>query len=464
MSALSIFDAAREAPDAVAFVDGREVISFQVAAERTAPLATALLAARPRALALTPRADTQSLLWLYAALATGTPVLTLHTRATPRERSGAIERAGAVEPPSSASTPFDAATLPPIDDAVALAFIPTSGSTGTPRLVELSRRAMLASAHASAQNLGWEAHDRWLLCLPVAHTGGLSIVIRCLVARQSVLLFEPGPSGVLGRLSELAQLARDATLISLVPSVLSALLDAGFTAPAALRAVLVGGAGCSPALAKRAHAARLPLLTSYGLTETASQVVTRRYAERFLPLPERHGVVSSGQPLPGVALRLDDAAIALRTPSLFSGYLGESTPAVAADGFWLTTDRGELGADGELYVRGRSDDVIVSGGENVDPLEVEAALLALPGVQAACVFGTPSARFGQVVTAVLVSVDSSLGDPSHLAELLADRLARHKLPRLALTTERLPLTLSGKVDRRAVAEQFRSAFGEPPPA
>ena len=145
----------------------------------------------------------------------------------------------------------------------------------------MSRSALLASAHASAQNLGWQAQDRWLLCLPLAHTGGLSIVIRCLLARQSVMLFEPGPGGVLTHITELARAASSATLISLVPSVLSALLDAGFQPPAALRAVLLGGAGCSPALAQRAHAARVPLLTSYGLTETASQVVTRRYAERF---------------------------------------------------------------------------------------------------------------------------------------------------------------------------------------
>jgi O-succinylbenzoic acid--CoA ligase len=320
---------------------------------------------------------------------------------------------------------------------------------------------MLASAHASAQNIGWEAQDRWLLCLPLAHTGGLSIVIRCLVARQTALLFEPGPSGLLGRIDQLAQAARGATLISLVPSVLAALLDAGFQAPETLRAVLVGGAGCSPVLAQRAHAARIPLLTSYGLTETASQVVTRRYAERFQPLPERDGVVSSGQPLPGVTLEVENERIAVRAPSLFSGYVGERKLELDAAGFFLTSDRGELGPNGELYVRGRSDDVIVSGGENVDPLEVEAALTALPGVKAACVFGTPSARFGQVVTAVLVSDDARLGDASHLAELLADRLARHKFPRFTWLAESLPLTASGKVDRRAVSEQFRAAVAPP---
>lgn len=462
MSALSVFDAAREAPDAIAFIDGAEPVSFRAAAARTAPLAAALKAASPLTLALTPRADASSLLWLYAALATGTPLLALHTRATPAEREQAVARSGASEVPSvTPAATFDAAALPPIDAARPLVLLPTSGSTGTPRLVELSRRAMLASASASAQNLGWQARDRWLLCLPLAHTGGLSIVVRCLVARQTVLLFEPGPGGVLGRIQELAQAVSNATLVSLVPSVLAALLDTGFVAPPGLRAVLVGGAGCSPVLAQRAHAAGVPLLTSYGLTETASQVVTRRYGERFQPLPVRNGVVSSGQPLPGVTLRVDEERIALRVPSLFSGYWGESAPDLDAEGFWLTSDRGELGPDGELYVRGRSDDVIISAGENVDPLEVEAALTALPGVHAACVFGSPSARFGQVVSAVLVANDAALGDASHLAELLADHLARHKLPRRALLAPSLPLTASGKVDRRAVSERFGAAFAEP---
>jgi o-succinylbenzoate---CoA ligase len=478
VTTLSIFDAARDAPDAVALFDGAsgsrqpaEALSFRAAAERTAPLAEALRQTKPRALALTPRADFESVLWLYAALATGTPVLALHTRAAASERQAALDLTGATAPPPIGSAAFDPANLQQIADAATLAVIPTSGSTGAPRLVELSRHAMLASAHASAQNLGWQARDgqgaarsgdRWLLCLPLAHTGGLSIVVRCLLARQSVLLFEPGPTGLLGQIDELRRAAENATLISLVPSVLGALLDAGFAPPAHLRAVLLGGAGCPPALAERAHAARVPLLTSYGLTETASQVVTRRYAERFEPVPARHGIVSSGHALPGVELRLDSGAIAIRAPSLFSGYYGETAAPLDADGFLRTSDRGELGPGGELYVRGRSDDVIVSGGENIDPLEVEAALCNLPGVNGACVFGTPSTRFGQVVTAVLITDDPTLGEPARLAELLADHLARHKLPRRAVIAESLPLTTSGKVDRRACSARYGATFAEPP--
>jgi O-succinylbenzoic acid--CoA ligase len=224
--------------------------------------------------------------------------------------------------------------------------------------------------------------------------------------------------------------------------------------------VLLGGAACAPALARRAQTARWPLLTSYGLTETASQVVTRRYAERYDPLPERDGVVSSGHALPGVELRLRGDLLALRSRSLLTRYVGGAPPQLD-DGWLVTNDLGELGPEGELYVRGRSDDVIISGGENVDPLEVEAALLQLPGVTAVCVAGTPSARFGQVVSVLLVSRDPKLGDAAHLAELLRDRLASHKLPRRALLAESLPLTLSGKLDRRTCREQLLRAFPAP---
>lgn len=456
MTTLSVLDAAREAPAAPALVGADGVLTFADAAERCRPLLEALASARPPVLALTPRADVPSLLWLYAAFESGIPVLTLHARATEAERRAASALVGAIEPSQLATA---TAARPGSRDASAAAlFIPTSGSTGTPRLVELSRGALLASAAASAANLGWEPDDVWLLCLPLAHTGGLSIVTRCLLARRALRLFDAGDTGLSARLPQLAQALAGSTLVSLVPSVLAALLDAGSPAPSRLRAVLLGGAACAPALAQRAHAAGWPLLTSYGLTETASQVVTRRYAERFDPLPERFGVVSSGHSLPGVELALRDGRLAIRAPSLLTRYVGGDAPPLDADGWLVTNDLGELGPTGELFVRGRSDDVIISGGENVDPLEVEAALLELPGVTAACVCGTPSARFGQVVSALLVTRDTRLADAAFLSELLRDRLARHKLPRRALVAEKLPLTLAGKLDRLGCRQVLERAF------
>ena len=466
MTTLSVFDAAREQPAGIAFIDGDTALGFADAARLTAQLAAALLAARPPVLALTPRADTQSLLWLYAAWATATPVLVLHARATEPEKRRCIALAGALPPPEPSEAAFAAAQLPEPRDDDPLVLIPTSGSSGAPRLVELSRRALVSSARASEHNLGWLPDDLWLLCLPLAHAGGLSIATRSLLARKPLLLFEPGEAGSLSQLDALLELARRATLVSLVPSLLQGLLDAGLTGESArLRAVLLGGAACTPALARRAHAAGLPLLTSYGLTETASQVVTRRYVERFEPLPEADGCVSSGHVLPGVELALRDGNIALRGPMLLSRYVAGGAPIDASldgAGWLVTSDRAELGPRGELYVRGRSDDVIVTAGENVDPLEVEAALLELPGIEAACVFAAPSSRFGQVVCAVVVARDPRLGDAEKLAELLGDRLSRHKLPRRALCAESLPLTASGKLDRRACAAHYGVFLSDPP--
>lgn len=472
MSTLSLFDAALQQPHAPAVIQGDQVLSFGELAAQTAPLATALERERPVVLQLTPRANVPSLLWLYAAFATGTPVLTLHARATATEGGQVSALVGATPPDpswldstrssaSSADLGWRAAAPEP-DPALPLVFIPTSGSTGAPRLVELSRRAAMASAQASAANLGWEPDDRWLLCLPLAHTGGLAIVVRCLLARRPLLLFDAGAGGALARAAELAQLAEQASLISLVPSQLDALLDAGFVGHSRLRALLLGGSGCSPALARRAHAAGIPLLTSYGLTETASQVVTRRYAERFQPLPEHAGCVSCGHPLPGVELRLHEGLIAVRTRSLFTRYAGGAAAAELDDGWLLTRDRGQLGSSGELFVLGRADEVIVTAGEKVDPLEVEAALCELTGVRGACVFGTISERFGHLVSAALVTDDAALAEPETLGRLLADRLARHKWPRRVVRVETLPLTASGKLDRRRCAERWAAILANQP--
>lgn len=466
--ALSIFAAAREAPGRLALVEGERAFTFAQLAAHTAPLARALAHARPAALALTPRATLEDLLWLYAAFACGVPVLLLHARSAPAECKRMTALCGAASPreiccgnahgdSNESACEAEEGTGAILDGEATLAYIPTSGSTGAARLVRLSRRAVVASADASARNLGWEDDDRWLLCLPLAHTGGLSIVIRTLIARRATVLFESGEEGLLAQASALraALRAGDVSLVSLVPTVLDRLLDIGFRPERRLRGVLVGGAGCSPALAARAQAARIPLLTSYGLTETASQVVTRPYAQRYEALPMHAGCVSSGRALAGVELRLDASGrIAVRAPSLFSGYVGEAAAPLDAAGWLLTTDLGWLDADGALFVRGRCDDVIVTGGENVDPLEVEAALRDLPSIVSACVFGVASERYGEIVAALIVTDDARLADAQVLAALLGGRLARHKLPRRIVRVPALPLTASGKVDRRACAALF----------
>lgn len=460
LTRLSIFAAAQEAPDRLALMTESASYTYSELAALTLARAAALMQFRGPVL-LQPQLDLDSLLWLYAASATGTPFVALHAGATARERTAAQGLTGAREPPPPDLTATRLVNERDIDPESPFSLLLTSGSTGAPKVIILSRRAVLASAAASQSNLGLDDDERWMLCLPLSHVAGLAIVVRMLAARRSVVLFEPGAAGLLARTRDLGRHIheRRVTLVSLVPTLLGRMLHEDFTPPPALRAVLLGGAGSSCELAERARHVGLPLLTSYGLTETGSQIAARRFAERFAPLPQRGGCVSSGHALDGVEIKIVGGRIAVRTAALFSGYVGTETPALDADGWFLTSDRGELGPHGELYVLGRTDLVIVSGGEKVDPEEVERALRMLPEVREACVFGVPSVEFGQRVVAVVVPAAGT--PPFELEQLtvqLRSRLARFKLPRGLVFADELPCTASGKLDRLCCAERFGPAL------
>jgi len=149
----------------------------------------------------------------------------------------------------------------------------------------------------------------------------------------------------------------------------------------------------------------------------------------------------------------------VKAPALLSGYVGVATSAVDVDGWFITSDRGAVGPQGDLYVLGRSDSVSVTGGENVDPEEVERALRVLPEVHVACVFGLPSVEFGQRVVAVVVAAVSTI--PLELEQLTAQlrsQLVLFKLPRALVIADTLPFTASGKLDRPACAAQFGPRF------
>ena len=458
MTALSVFAAAREVPRRLALIIGAARYSYSDLAALAHERAVALAQA-PAPLLLRPLLDLDSLLWIYAASAVGTSFLPLHAGTTAGERAVAQALSGAQPIPVSPDNGNAPWRDRAVDPEKPYAFMLTSGSSGTPKIVVLSRRAVLASAVASECNLGVEDEDRWQLCLPLSHVGGLSVLVRMLAARRTIVLLKPRVAGLLERASELRSQIWEqrVTLISMVPTLLERLLQEGFESPATLRAVLVGGAGCSAALAERACRAGVPVLTSYGLTETSSQVVARRYAERYAPMAHRSGCLSSGYPLHGVELRLVGERIAIRGAALLSGYLGATTSALE-DGWFLTNDRGFLGSHGELYVLGRDDLVIVTGGENVDPEEVEQALRTLPEVLAACVCGLACAEFGQRVAAIVVTQPHC--SPLSLEQLrarLGVRLAPFKLPRELVNAAALPLSSAGKLDRRACARLFEAA-------
>lgn len=410
---LSILDAAREAPDRVAIETASRSLTF-------ASCAAAIEAgpAPPAAIIATPSIET--VLAVHAALAAHRPIALLHHRLA----AGEAERQRAL---------VEHATLPA--DAAVILF--TSGSTGAARGVVLSRAALVAAADASAHHLGWRDDDRWLLALSLAHAGGLSIVIRCLAARRPIVLCDRDFDRDL-----VAHQLERCTLASLVPAQLAALLDdAAWRPPAGLRALLLGGAAASPALLERAGARGVPFLTTYGMTETLGQLAT---APRGSAGDPRAPLV----PLPGVALAAGTARapapIVVRGPMLATRYL-DGAPIAPA---FTTADLGSL-EGGALHVAGRSDDVIITGGENVHPSAIEAVLAATPGVRAACAFGLADERWGQVVGAALV-VGPAFDARAAAAHWHA-AFPAHARPRRLAICAALPLRPSGKVDRRAAS-------------
>lgn len=475
---LSVFAAARETADHAAVIAGGEARSWAELAESVRPIVAALRGRSltgPASVGFVAANDLATFETLHALVALGTPAFPIHPRLSAAERDAlvaAVAPAAVVEPgrlggpepgrvpaslPAGPDRPDTRAgpaagtpdpPTPPADDRP-LAIVHTSGTTGQPRGVVLSRRAFTASARASATNLGWREDDRWLLPLPMAHIGGLSIVTRCLLARRTVVL-APGSDP-----EELLESVRRhrVTLLSVVPTVLRRLLETGRGPPDHLRAVLVGGAAASADLLDRAAQRGWPVLATYGLTEACSQVATQRYRGRT------RGEAGCGPPLPGLEVRIGaDDTILVRGETLFSGYRPAGDQPPLLPGGWLDTgDRGRLDEDGNLHVLGRRSDRIVTGGENVDPAEVERALEGLPGVAEACVFGIPDEEWGELVCAALVTgADASGQVPEELARgvrALSQRLASFKRPRRIALLDALPRNATGKVDRRETARR-----------
>ncbi len=317
-------------------------------------------------------------------------------------------------------------------DAVAVV-IHTSGTSRAPRAVELSYGNILWSALGSAVALGVDEDERWLCALPVSHVGGISILLRSAIYGTCAVLHER-----FERERALAALRNERiTLASLVATTLSRLLEDGLEAPPRLRCALTGGGPVPQALLARAREARVPVSLTYGLTEAASQVSTTPVAQI--------GTLdsSAGPPLFCSRVRIaPDGEILVRGPTV-------AAAACSHDGWLHTGDLGALDDAGKLLVSGRKADTIVSGGENVAPAEVEAALEAHALVREAAVLGAADEEWGEAVTAVVVAVPGSALDAEELRAHCARMLAPYKVPkRVLLRSEPLPRTASGKLLRR----------------
>jgi O-succinylbenzoic acid--CoA ligase len=299
----------------------------------------------------------------------------------------------------------------------------TSGTTAAPKPVELTYGNFRASAAAAAANLPLSPADRWLCVMPLFHVGGLSILTRSAIAGSDAIVHERFDAGAVAESLE----SGEATVVSLVGTMLRRLQERGLSGAPALRAALVGGGPVPRDLIEWGRSIGLPLLLTYGMTETCSQIATA--------VPGDHG--GYAKPLPGVELRIGpDGEIQIRGPMVSRG-------ALSADGWLHSGDRGRLDADGYLYVDGRIKDTIVTGGENVAAAEVEEALVAHPSVADAAVVGRPDPEWGEAVTAFVV-VEGEATDASIVAHC-RERLAGYKVPRAIIRVEELPRTASGKL-------------------
>jgi len=280
----------------------------------------------------------------------------------------------------------------------------------------LTTQQLVMSAFGSAIRLGHDPADRWLCCLPLHHVGGLSVLLRTASYGTTAILhpsFDPA-----------AVAAADATMISLVPAMLERLLD-GPGLPKKTRVALIGGGPTRPALLARC--AGLPVALTWGMSEAASQISTRIPGD----LSPDGGV---GFPLPFVRVcAADDGALWVFGP-IVGGRLDSA-------------DRGHVDPAGRVFVSGRRDDMIVSGGENIDPSKLEAALQSHPAVAEAAVAGVPSERWGMRPVAWLVPSGEARPDSETLRAHCQSRLRRFEIPDHFVWTDALPRTALGKLTR-----------------
>jgi o-succinylbenzoate---CoA ligase len=306
----------------------------------------------------------------------------------------------------------------------------TSGTSGGPRPIGLTYGNHLWSAVGSAFNLGVEPTDRWLCCLPLFHVSGLSIVMRSVIYGTAAVVHDRFDVDRVAAALE----GDGVTVISLVATQLARLLEAGVDL-LPLRAALVGGGPVPDAVLEEAVGRGATVVQTYGLTETASQVTT------LAPADAQRKLGSSGRPLLTTHLRIADGEILVQGPTV--------APGCADEAGWLHTgDLGRIDDDGFLYVEDRLGDVIVTGGENVLPAEVEEVLLRHPAVADAAAVGRTDSEWQEAVTAVVVVRNGVEVSADDLRRHCQAELAGFKVPKRFEFASELPRTASGKLMRR----------------
>ena len=414
-------------PNRVALVDAGVEITYTELAERARSTMYGLgergVGAGDR-VALAMPAGADFIAALHGCWFAGAVPMPIDLRMSAEERA-AREVEASVILDHSVSGRARAASLTRLDLEAASAIMQTSGTTAAPRQIELTYGNWLWSALASAVALGLDPQERWLCPMPLVHVGGLSIPVRSAIYGTTAVLHERFETDAV--LAALMDPAHRITLVSLVPTMLARLLDAGLRKPPTLRWALLGGGPIPDALLERARGVGVPVAPTYGMTETCSQIATH------------------GWPLTGVELRIaDDGEVMVRGPNV-------APSSLSLDGWLHTGDLGRFGERGRLVITGRKADTIITGGEKVAPTEVEAVLLEHPAIADAAVFGRPDPDWGEAVIAAVVQHADAAVDEDELRAFCAERLAAYQVPKAVEFAAELPRTVSGKPLRRDLA-------------
>lgn len=419
-------------PDRAAVIDDDVTVTYGELRDRAAAVSSGLKDRGVRAgdrVALAVPAGAEFVAALHGCWFAGAVAVPIDLRLSASEqRARATGAALIIDGPLSGSAAgFDSdamATAGGFDSDAVAAVMHTSGTTAAPRRVELTYGNWHWSALGSAVALGLDQHERWLCPMPMVHVGGLSIAVRSAIyATTAVVHRRFDLPAVLRAVMDPAQRI---TLVSLVPTMLARLLDAGLREPPTVRWVLLGGGPIPDVLLARAREARVPVAPTYGMTETCSQIATH------------------GWPLTGVQLRVIEGEVVVRGPNVAPGAVGE-------DGWLHTGDLGRCDDRGRLQITGRKADTIITGGENVAPTEVEAALMEHPAVADVGVFARPDREWGEAIVAAVTLRDGVAISSQELRAFSAARLAGYQVPKEIRFVSWLPRTASGKLLRRQLA-------------
>ncbi|MEA4902326.1 o-succinylbenzoate--CoA ligase [Desulfitobacterium sp.] len=429
-------------------------LTFQETDQRVTELARRLskFVKGERRVALYAHNSVATALFYLALQALEIEVLMLNTRLTQEEISQKLKTLNirVVFSDDQTFIPFDEVLQSEIDENVKLAdeydpehiavIMSTSATGGEFKSVPLRWKQFYAHVRASQQRLGVTEEDNWLLVLPMYHIGGLSILMRSLYNGTGITLMEKFDE------KQTLKWIEDGTvnMLSLVPTMLMRIMDRIHHHQ--LRMVLVSGEFIPKPLVETCLVKGIPIYKSYGMTETTSQSTT------FSVLEYPQKLESVGLPLPGVTIRIDNpdekgvGEVLIQSPMVMDGYLGKAP----LEGFIHTQDIGYVDEDGFLYILDRRKNIIISGGENIYPQEIENVLYAHPAVSECAIVGMKDKKWGQVPILFIVSLLDDVG----ILDYLSAKIAKYKLPQKIFHLDELPKNATGKILKKNLVEKY----------